>query len=128
MKNYSRQREVILDIVKESYAHPTAEEVYNSVHEIDEKISKSTVYKNLKELADEGTILKIFTSNNECRFDYMKSKHNHAICKNCGKIFDFEYSFNMNKLKSELESQIQFTVTEKPVVVIGVCDECKNKN
>lgn len=125
MKNYSRQRKLVLDIVKESYEHPTAEEVYNSVHRVDEKISKSTVYKNLKELAEDGTILKIFTSNNECRFDYMKSKHHHAVCKKCGKIFDFEYSFNMNKVKSELQEQISFILTEKPVVVVGICNECK---
>ena len=44
MRNYSRQREQILDVVRKSYEHPTAEEVYEIVHKSDEKIGKSTVY------------------------------------------------------------------------------------
>lgn len=31
MENYSKQREEILDVFKDSYDHPTAEEIYNRV-------------------------------------------------------------------------------------------------
>ena len=43
MNNYSKQREAILDVMKENLTHPTAEEIYNLVVKKEPQISKSTV-------------------------------------------------------------------------------------
>ena len=40
MKNYSRQREDLLSILKNSKSHPTAEELYNSIKEKKDKVNK----------------------------------------------------------------------------------------
>lgn len=127
MKNYSRQREQILDVVKKSYEHPAAEEVYEIVHKNDKKISKSTVYRNLNELAEDGKIIKISTLANGYRFDYMKSKHHHAVCNECGKVFDFEYNLDMKDIQNELKKQVPFDTILNCITVVGTCNECKNK-
>ena len=54
MGNYSKQREEIINILKESYSHPTAEEVYLLAKEKNPNISLGTVYRNLKLLTEEG--------------------------------------------------------------------------
>ncbi len=46
MNNYSKQREIILETFK-YLNHPTAEQIYDKVHQDNPTISKSTVYRNL---------------------------------------------------------------------------------
>ena len=59
MNNYSKQREAILDVMKENRTHPTAEEIYKLVLEKEPQISKSTVYRNINILVDLGKIRKL---------------------------------------------------------------------
>ena len=39
----TKQRKLVLDAVRQSYNHPTADEIYNAVREQDDKISRGTV-------------------------------------------------------------------------------------
>ena len=59
MNNYSKQREAILDVMKENLVHPTAEEIYHFVLEKEPQISKSTVYRNINILVELGEIKKL---------------------------------------------------------------------
>ena len=59
MNKYSKQREIILETLESTNTHPTAEELYNTVHEKHPKISKSTVYRNINILVEDGVITKI---------------------------------------------------------------------
>lgn len=64
----TKQRKLVLDAVRQSYNHPTADEIYNAVRAQDDKISRGTVYRNLNLLADAGEILSIKTPGGS-RFD-----------------------------------------------------------
>ena len=57
MKNYSRQRETILQVLHSTDTHPTASAVYNEVRKVIPNISLGTVYRNLAALSEEGVIL-----------------------------------------------------------------------
>ena len=59
--NYSKQREIILDTLRNNVVHPTAEYIYEILKEEDSKISLATLYRNLNQLADKGIIKKIET-------------------------------------------------------------------
>ena len=98
MNNYSRQREIILETLKEVNIHPTAEELYKLVNRKYPKISKSTVYRNINILVESNVIRKIKMLSGADRFDYICKEHYHAICEKCGKVFDFDYSFNKNQV------------------------------
>lgn len=99
MKNYSKQREDLLSVLKNSKSHPTAEELYNSIKEKIPSVSRGTVYRNLKDLVDEGYIIKISMAGGADRYDYIHKKHNHIICKYCGMVKDFEYDFDLKNVK-----------------------------
>ena len=59
MKNYSRQREEIIRIIKKLGNHPIAEQIYFTVKQEDTSISRSTVYRNLNDLVKNNVLLKI---------------------------------------------------------------------
>ena len=128
MKNYSKQREDLLSVLKNSKSHPTAEELYNSIKEKIPSVSRGTVYRNLKGLVDEGYIIKISMTDGADRYDYIHKKHNHIICKYCGMVKDFEYDFDLKNVKLSVIKQTEMDPLLDGVIVYGICGKCKEKN
>lgn len=127
MKNYSRQREEIIKVVKDSYDHKTAEEIYMIVKANDPAVSRSTVYRNLGLLVENNIVNKISMLVGPDRYDYIRETHNHVICSKCGKIFDFKYEFEYNHLKKLIMEQTGVEISDKGIALEGLCDSCKIK-
>ena len=127
MNNYSRQREVILETLKGVNTHPTAEELYELVNKKYPKISKSTVYRNINILVESNVIRKIKMLSGADRFDYICKEHYHAICEKCGKVFDFDYSFNKEELKEIIKNQTGIMTDADNIAIYGICEECNSK-
>ena len=125
MRKFSKQREIILDILNKSYSHPTAWEVFEEARLIDENISLGTVYRNLEILTQDKVIEKISTPVGKERYDYKKDKHSHAICENCGKVFDFHTNANLSKISKEILSQTELEMNHEEIRIIGICKNCK---
>lgn len=128
MNNYSKQREAILDVMKENRTHPTAEEIYKLVLEKEPQISKSTVYRNINILVDLGKIRKLNMTVGPDRYDYLYKEHSHAICEKCGKIFDFYYDIDKDKISNGLLKQIEKNIDINSIIIYGICEDCKSKN
>ena len=126
MKNYSRQREEIIKVVKDSYNHPTAEDVYMTVKAKDPAVSRSTVYRNLGLLVESGMLKQISMKVGPDRYDYMREPHNHAMCTKCGKVFDFEYSFEYERIGKAVNEQTGLEISTDGIALEGICDSCRN--
>lgn len=127
MKNYSKQREEIIAIIKGLHSHPTAEEIYFFTKQKDPAVSRSTVYRNLSMLVQKGIVSQIAVSNGPDRYDYIlnRRKHGHVICKNCGKLCDFLYEFDIKKAGKSILKQTGMDVFDGEVIVRGICNSCK---
>ena len=90
MEKYSKQREEIINILKESYSHPTAEEVYLLAKEKNPSISRGTVYRNLKFLCDCGEAMALETADKKIHYDGCVNNHRHFICNKCGAVYDLQ--------------------------------------
>ena len=123
--NYSRQREMILNILSLSKSHPTAEEVLEEVKKQDEHVARGTVYRNLNLLVESGDIIKIVTPEGIFRYDYIHSPHSHAVCDECGKVFDF--TFKDIGLDEFLKEKLGFSAGNSAISVRGTCDLCSKK-
>ena len=89
MERYSKQRELILNVLKERKDHPTAEMIYKDIIKIMPTIGIATVYRNLAALYESGQILKIETKQGESdRFDGNLMPHLHFQCLECNEIQD----------------------------------------
>ena len=126
MKNYSRQREEIINVIKNSYEHPTAEMVYMTVKSKDPAVSRSTVYRNLGMLVENGYLNRISMIVGPDRYDYIRESHNHVVCLKCGKIFDIDFDFKYKKLKTKVKEETGIEISEKGITLEGICDSCKN--
>lgn len=130
MEKYSKQREEILDVLKEAYDHPTAEEIYQRVRERKSTSSRGTVYRNLKNLEEKNKIIKISISDAPDRYDYIRDEHTHIICIQCKKVVDFEYNFKNETLKKLIKAQTEINPDLRTLTISGICKNClvANKN
>src|SRR3982751_1922179 len=86
----TRQREVVLKVIREAPEHLTANDVFAAAKKRLPSISFATVYNSLRYLKEAGHIAEIQFGNGASRFDRMTSRHDHAICTSCGKLVDIE--------------------------------------
>ena len=80
------QKRIILEELKKTKKHPTAETLYAEVRKRLPEISIGTVYRNLELLNQSGTAQKLIDSRRKNRFDGNPEIHFHIECNNCGRI------------------------------------------
>jgi len=125
VKNYSKQREEILNFIKESHTHLTAEEIYLALKANNSTVSRGTVYRNLSVLVENEIIIKLPIENGPDKYDYVHESHHHAMCKNCGKVYDFKYKINIKGIKEAIKSQTNIEEVSENIIVQGICKDCK---
>ena len=87
-KKYSRKREAVLEIIRGTASHPTADWIYDEVRKDIPDISLGTVYRNLAAFKDEGLIISVGVVDGRERFDANTGEHAHFICLGCGSVLD----------------------------------------
>lgn len=119
----TKQREVVLQVIRESDVHLTANEVFAAAKERLPSISFATVYNSLRFLKDAGHIAEIQFGNGASRFDRMTSRHDHAICTRCGKLVDIEMELPVELLKRAAKYS-KFKPESMEFTLRGLCPEC----
>lgn len=122
----SHQRQLVLSIVKSSYNHPIADEVYEIARYQDSSISKGTVYRNLNLLADLGEIRKLHMPFGPDHYDFNLVNHYHFICRCCNKVVDasIPYHDELNQAQAQLPGYL--TEWHK-LILVGLCAECNSR-
>ncbi len=123
MKNYSKQREAIIEVLKNSKEHPTASQVYSEVRKKLPNISLGTVYRNLKALSTDGDALGLSVGDGFEHFDGDVSPHIHLFCRCCGNIFDLPLP---DDTASDLARNHGFSPEGSIYIVNGVCKSCSS--
>lgn len=122
---YSRQREIILNTLKENKVHPTAEQLYEILKAKGENIGIATVYRNLNNLTEMGEIIKFKTFEKNERYDAITLPHNHFQCTECGKIYDLSVEYTNSLIKKI--TTLGFDITQSLILFSGKCPECRKK-
>ena len=123
----TRQREVVLSVIRESHSHLTANEVFTEAKAKLPSISFATVYNSLRFLKEAGHIAEIQFGNGASRFDRMTARHDHAICTSCGKLVDIEMD-HPAELVDRAAAMTNFQPEYLEFTLRGLCPDCTDKN
>jgi len=123
MSRKSKQKEVILGVVKSTHSHPTANWVYEQVKQEISNISLGTVYRNLKSLKEEGEIQELNFDGAMSRFDGITRNHYHFRCERCERIFDLDEQVDAT-LNDRIEQTTDFEVIDHRLEFYGRCHDC----
>jgi len=121
--NFSRQRESILNYLKNTKEHPTAEKIYADLKEEIPTLSLATVYRNCRKLVEMGELVQLDTDGKTAHFDADTQDHQHFVCKDCGRVYDM--FFKLPKTMIDQKSPDGFTADTYKLFFYGVCKKCK---
>ena len=119
----TRQREVVLRVIRDEKEHLTANEVFDKAKQLLPSISFATVYNSLRYLKEAEHIAEIRFGNGASRFDSMTSRHDHAICTKCGKLVDMEIELPPEIISFAAEFS-QFQPESLELTLRGICPDC----
>ena len=120
------QRKTILNILRQTKSHPSADEIYELVRKQLPRISLGTVYRNLELLARMELIQKLELGGTIKRFDWNPNKHYHIRCLVCGQVDDAPIA-PLNKLEDELYGATVFSIIGHRLEFEGLCPNCTEK-
>lgn len=120
----TRQRHLLLDIIREKGGHIDAKELYRLAYEKDERISSATVYRSLHLFKELGLVEEQRLGRGRCSYEIMRpnNNHQHLVCNGCGKIIDFDCP--ISELVEKVKRQQGFSVTRAELYLEGYCDRC----
>ncbi len=121
---HSKQRDRILEILKDTKTHPTATWIYNELKDEFAGLSLGTVYRNLNILIEQGLVKKIDFGSTFDRFEARIKPHYHFICENCNAIIDLDVPLD-NTLNNRIADKTGLTPNRHRIEFFGICNNCK---
>ncbi len=119
----TRQRAAVLDVIRSDMCHHTADEIFRLAGERLPGISRATVYNSLRELERAGLIRRITGESGADRYDSSYIPHGHAICTDCGRVWDF----NIEGFDETILSVIGREFESYELKVRVLCDACRGE-
>ncbi len=122
LRRNTKQKALVLETVREHNDHPTADEIYLGVRKKDDRISKGTVYRNLKELSRVGLVNHIKVPGAD-RYDLRTDLHYHIMCTRCGCVVDVPIEYE-EAIDTCAGNATGFLVARHRTVFEGICPQC----
>ena len=122
----SRKRDAILERMRSTKTHPTAEWIYRELKGEYPDLSLGTVYRNLNQLCEEGYAIRIGAVNGQERFDACVTPHAHFICEGCGRVLDLPDSPPPEGYIETLSKDMGLRVDSYEFKLRGLCDQCQH--
>ena len=119
----SAQRLAIMKYLMEYHNHPSAEEIYTSLHPDMPTLSRTTVYNTMKLLEENGAVMALGIESKNVRYDANMMPHAHFRCRKCGKIYDMPIP---DSLAGCLHQSKDYRIENVMLYYSGVCKHCMN--
>ena len=120
----SRQRDLVLETVRSTLDHPTAEWIFKMARKRLPRVGLGTIYRNLKALVDEGLIHEVRRADEAVRYDPNTGEHYHIRCISCGRISDLPVSVD-RAIEERARYATNYAIVGHEVEVHGVCPGCR---
>lgn len=121
-----RKRNAILECLRSTHTHPSAEMVHDMLRQEHPDISLATVYRNLTYFKNTGLAVSVATVSGVERFDANTEPHVHFICTNCDAVIDLHQIPMPRSLDGDIQSSTGCRVESCQLTYTGRCGNCQN--
>ena len=127
VRKHSKKRDAILNCIRSTRCHPTADWVYQQLKPEIPDLSLGTVYRNLAMFREEGMIQSLGTVHGMERYDGNTAPHTHYICTTCGQVIDLENVELPTALVESAAEAAGGSITTYQLLFNGKCRSCSEK-
>jgi len=124
-RNRTRQRELLLTLLRTTDTHPTAAELFEAAQAEFPALSLGTVYRNLEVLVSEGLVDAVPSARGAMRYDGNLDPHHHFVCEQCGAIQDVDLVLP-DELHQRLRRKYRLSADRARIDFYGLCSSCSD--
>lgn len=121
---HSKQRDSLIELLKSTKSHPTADWLYSKLKKEYPSLSLATVYRNLGILCEIGEAIKIDVGDGVEHYDATVEDHCHFICSGCNSLIDVNLPY-IKSFNKDVEKINNVVVDSKSIVFYGKCEKCR---
>jgi len=128
----TRQKREMLSFLKQHDLEPyTVDELVFEMQEQGEKIGRTTVYRYLETLAEQGRVRKYQNTQGVTQYQHVANQsdcdaHFHMMCKACGRLYHVSCDL-MNTLSRHIQNDHNFKLDTRETILVGICAKCEGK-
>ena len=120
----TRQKELILDVIKNFKNDFTIKEIYEKLNQ---NVGLTTIYRIVSKLVEEGKIKKSIDYNNVVQYQYLDEcqcdNHFYLKCDKCGSITHVDCDC-INDFTNHVLKNHSFKVDNVNIIIKGICKKC----
>jgi Fur family ferric uptake transcriptional regulator len=120
----TRQRSTIVQVFFSMRGHISVEELLREVKKVNPKIGYATVYRTLHLLVESALVEERRFGDGLARYEGRDEveHHDHMICLECGKIFEF-FNPRLEALQEKLAEENDFKIYRHRLELYGACQD-----
>lgn len=116
----TKYEQAIYNIIYTSHTHLTAQQVFENLRAEYPHVVLATAYNNLNKMCASGVIRRVSVAGMPDRYDTVQ-KHDHLVCRHCGKILDVSLADLTASLRGQLGEDFLFY----DLKVYYLCPACR---
>ena len=124
----TKQKDLILDLIKKQKCEFTIKDIYNSLKE---KTGLTTIYRLVDKLVSEGYLNKYIGANNTTYYQYLEKcdsvNHFYLKCEKCGNLIHIDCDC-IKDLTNHIMKHHNFITNKENIIINGVCENCLRRN
>ena len=123
---FTPQRIAVLEEIIKDRGHRDCEDIYLSLKEMGNHVSRATVYRTLDILVKNGFARKMDLGDGRARFESKVESphHDHLICTSCGNIIEF-LDQDVEDLQEKIAKRYHYKLQRHVHQLFGICKTCR---
>ncbi len=121
----TKQKDIILDIIKKQKSEFTIKDIYSKLNN---NVGLTTIYRLVDKLVLEGIISKTIGTDNITYYQYLekcaKENHFYLKCDKCGKLIHVDCKC-INDLTNHILTKHNFKSNKEHIIISGICKSCE---
>lgn len=124
-KNFSAKRQAILEVIRSTKCHPSAEWVYQQLKPQFPNLSLGTVYRNIAQFREDRLVIGVGVVDGHERFDGNVTPHGHFICRTCSCVIDIMDDYIPPSTITSIEKELGVKIEKHALIFHGQCNNCR---